>query len=200
MAFNITPSAILSNVLTAANLLTSISNVDVVAVLDQESLQQIFPNARPLEAEVRETARVMDYPVETGAILSDHRVINPTEINIPFLISQDYYSSAYEAIRNAWLNATKLSVQTRTGTYRNMIISDIPHREDAEQANAITIFVRLREVIFVAPSSVATPDDLANYSPRDPVNNLPVDRGLIFGIEAVSGVLSYFRALSVWGL
>lgn len=200
MAFNITPQSILSNAAAGINLLNSVAKIDILGVLDQESMEQIFPGARPVNASVRETSRVMDYPVETGAILSDHKVILPTEIEIITVINALYYSSAYQAIRNAWINSTLLSVQTRTGTYRNMIVAEMPHEESPDMFNAITQTIRLREVLFVAPSSIAQPSSLSNYAPRDPVNQPVVPRGLLSSVPAASSALSYFHALSVWGL
>lgn len=200
MAFNITPAAIISNVLSGANVLNSIIKVDVVGVLDQETLQQVFSDARPVKATVKENSAVMRYPVESGVKIADHRVIENTIIDMVFIIGVDAYSSAYQAIRSAWQNATLLSVQTRTGTYRNMIIADMPHEEDADMASAITQFVRFEEVKFIFPNGDAVPDGLSNYAPRDPTNAITVDRGLISAVTAGTGILSYFRALSVWGL
>lgn len=200
MAFNLTPASILSNVVTASNLLSSLAKIDVVAVLDQESFQQVFGNFRPMKASVRETSRVMDYPVETGAILSDHKIILPTEIQMAGMIKSEFYASAYAAIRNAWINSTLLSVQTRTGTYRNMIVADMPHEEDPDAQNAVMQFIRFREVQFGVPSSVVPAASLSNYSPIDPRNNPTVSRGLLSAATAGSSAYSYFRALSVWGL
>lgn len=199
MAFNITPQTILSNATVGLNLLTSVAKIDIVGVLDQETLQQVFPQARPMKATVRETAKVMDYPVETGVTLSDHRISNPTEIELITIINSDSYESAYQAIRNIWKNATLLSVQTRTGTYRNMIISDMPHEEDPDMFNAITQAIRFREVIMVVPSSIAASGSIANYAPRNPVDQSMQPRGLLSAITAAGTALSYFNAISIWG-
>lgn len=200
MAFNLTPATLLNAANSLQNLLTSFIKTDIVAVLNQETMRQVFEGARPVKAFVKETAKVMDYPVETGSTLSDHRVSNPTEIEIQCIISSDQYATAYQQIRNAWLNATKLSVQCRTGTYRNMIISDLPHAEDPDMFNAINQFIRLREVILVAPSSVAPQQNLANYSPTDPQNAMMVNRGLLNPVAAAGSILGYFHAKTIWGL
>lgn len=199
MAFNITPVSLLSGASTLNNLLTNALKIDVVAVLNQDSLQQVFANARPLKAIVKETAKVMEYPVETGAVISDHKVNNPTEIEMLFIIPSDAYSTAFQEIRNAWLNATMLSVQTRVGTYRNMIIADRPHEEDPEMFNAITQSIRFKEVLFVAGSNIAEQSNLQNYEPIDPQNAQTVNRGLLTAITSAGSGLSYFNALSVWG-
>lgn len=199
MAFNITPAALLSGANNLNNLLTNSGRIDIVGILNQETLKQIFVDARPVRATVRETSRVMDYPVETGAVLSDHKVIMPTEIEMVCIIRSDTFSTAFQEMRGAWLNATELSVQTRMGTYRNMIITELPHVEDSDMANAVVISIRLREVLFVVPASVAPSGDLANYSPRDPQNQSLVDRGLLSAIAASGTVISYFDLESIWG-
>src|ERR1700744_6114605 len=109
LPLNLTPASILSDASLVGGLLTTISKVDVVQVLNQQTNTQIFSGARPVKAEVRETARVMDYPVETGVILSDHRISMPTEIALTCIIPASQYSIAYVAIRNAWLAPTLLS-------------------------------------------------------------------------------------------
>lgn len=200
MALNITPASVLSGVSSAGNLLIKSLNVDIIAVLDQESMTQIFRDARPVKATVRETARVMDYPIETGAILSDHRISNPTEIEMICLIPSKAYSSAYPVIRNAWVNATLLSVQTRLGTYRNMIISDLPHEEEPDIFNAVTISIKFREVIYSAPSSIASPQPLANFAPANPAYESTVNSGLLSAVNASSSALSYLHAGTVWGI
>lgn len=200
MAFNITPEAIVSDVVTLGNLLTKTLNVDVVAVLDQSTMLQVFSEARPLRSQVRETSKVMDYPVETGSTLSDHRISNPTEIEFTCIIPAAAYSSAYPAIRNAWQNATLLSVQTRTGTYRNMIIKDMPHEESPDMFNAITQYIAFKEVILVAPSSIASSGTQANFLPANPMYQTTVNSGLLAPITVAGSALSYFHAGTIWGV
>lgn len=200
MALNITPQSLFSNAATVTNLLTRSTNIDVNAVLNQQTLKQVFKDARPVRASIRETSQVMRYPVETGAVLSDHKIINPNEIIMLFTINSDFYYSAYQEIRTLWLNATLLSVQSRTGTYKNMIIESMPHEEEPDTFNMITIEVRFVEVIFVVPSSTSQPSTLANFSPANPAKSSMVNRGLLTALTSVGSGLSYFKALSVWGL
>ena len=205
----LTPQNLLSNIETAVNLLTSVSKVDIVGILSQSTtisaagavntaFSQIFSEARPMKGTVKETSKVMDYPVENGAIYSDHKVINPTEIEFLMIIPQEAYSTAYPAIRNAWLNSDVLAVQTRTGTYRNMIIQDMPHEEEPDIFSAITIFVRMREAIQQGPAGASS--QLSNYSPAQPQDAVNVNTGLLSGIPAAGSVLGLFNASSVWGL
>lgn len=203
MAFsltNITPASIAGNAQTALGFFTTQKRVDIVKILNQQTLQQIFTAARPIKASVRETAKVMQYPVETGATLSDNRVSNPTEIHMELFIPSEAYTSVYPQIRNAWLNATMLSVQTRTGTYKNMIIQDMPHEETAEMFSAITMQVIFKEVIQIGAAQSGAPAVLNNYSPASPNHANTVNSGLISGLNVASSALSYFKAASVVGL
>lgn len=195
LPFNLTPASILSDVQLVGNLILGLSKTDVVQVLNQQTMIQVFSGARPVKAEVRETARVMEYPVETGVILSDHRISNPTEIILTCIITSAQYSIAYPAIRNAWMNATLLSVQTRTGTYKNMIIAELPHDEDPEMFSAITITIKMREVIFSSPSSNAN-----NFIPADPALQTTVNSGLLAATNLVGSGLGYLHAATVLGL
>lgn len=177
MSFNITPATFFSGAIAIADFLSNFASVDTVAIFDATSLQQVFDNARPLRADVKETSTIMSHPVETGAILSDHHIINQIEIQLTLFISSQYYNSVYEQIKTAFISATKLSVQTRTGVYDNMIIADIPHQEDTEMFDAIVMGMRLREVIYIVPTSLSPSPAPANYSPSDPVDADTVQAG-----------------------
>lgn len=181
---SLTPAALKSDILFGVDLLVNNVNRDVVGVFDQTSFDQLFSDARPVRANVRESAKVMDHPLETGTTISDHHVINPKNIELTMILSSEFYSSTFQQIRGAFVNATLLSVQTKAGVYQNMIIQEVPHQEDPDMFDAITITLNMREVLFVAPSSItqvqsgSSATTPANYSPADPTNDNTVNRGL----------------------
>lgn len=142
--------------------------VDTVAIFDQ-NFKQVFPRARALKAVVKEDAKVMEHPVETGAIISDHRIILPIEIELSFILQSEDYIDTYRAIKQYFLNATLMVVQTRAGIYKNQLIASMPHEEDPEQYDAITVAVSLKQVQFA----------MAQYGikPKNPSNSTTVDRG-----------------------
>jgi hypothetical protein len=200
LPLNITPASILSNTGSVGSILSTLTKTDQVQVLDQQTLTQIFSGARPLQAEIKEYAKVMNYPVETGVTLSDHRISMPTEISLLCIIPSASYATDFIAIRNAWQAATLLSVQTRVGTYKNMIIEELPHKEDSELFTAITIYIKLREVIMIAPSSTAPAGTVSNFSPANPKNSTNVQSGLISATNLTSSGLSYLHAGTVFGV
>ncbi len=142
-------------------------SADVVAVLNQETFEQLFPDARPYKVVVNPTSKIMEHPLETGATITDHRVIMPLEIELSvFLTSrgnvQDY-RSVYAQLNQAYQKADLLTIQTRTSSYRNMIIYEIPHSEDAEMFDAVAVAVKLREAKYVEPQyATLKPENVAD--------------------------------------
>lgn len=194
--FNITPASITSDALFVRDLLTGFTNIDIVGVYNQETMQQVFSDGRPVKANIRETSRVMDHPVETGVTLSDHHIINPREIDIALVIPAGFYSSTYQQIASAQLNATLLSVQTKSGVYPNMIVRDLPHDETPEMFDVIALNLRLKEVIFIAPVSIAQPNAPADYSPSasNPDDFSVVNRGQQAPVAAQTQVINGFAS------
>lgn len=159
------------------------------------SFGQMFANARPLKATVRETSKVMEHPVETGAVIADHHIINPVEIDLALIVNSQFYAATYTQMRQAFENATLLSVKTRVGTYSDMIVADMPHEEDAEQYDAITIGLHLKQVLFVV---AGTASPIQNFQPLAPANSTTIRSGLQQAqslgaqlLTGASGVASY---------
>lgn len=131
------------------NTLQSSGAIDVVAVLDQD-LNQVFPDVRALKAQVKEESKPMEHPLETGALVTDHRVILPVEIELSALVVVEDYREVYRQVKDIYLRGDLLTVQTRTDSYPSMLIASIPHEENGDMQDGITIAVSLREAKFVS--------------------------------------------------
>lgn len=167
---NLTPTSLLSDALFVADLFGLGVNVDTVGVFDASTFEQVFSDARPLRANVKETSKVMEHPAENGVLISDHHIINQVEIELALMIASPFYGSTYQQIRSAFLEGTLLTVQTRTGVYTNMVVADLPHEESADVYDAVTMGLHLKQVIFVP--------DPSTYAPVDPNNTDTVQSGL----------------------
>lgn len=140
---------------------------DVVAVYDLD-FEQIFRDARPLKATVKETAKLMQHPVETGALITDHRVINPIEIDLSMVLTPETYRDTYYEIKDFFLGLETIIVQTSTDVYEHMLINDMPHEENPEHFDTITMVIKLREVIFVKSSTSELPVGNKEGKPATP--------------------------------
>ena len=199
--FKITPQALISDFILGLNLLTGALSADVVAVLDQDSFQQMFGEARPMKAFIRETAKVMEHPVESGAMIADHKVIDPRTIELVMVIAAEDFASTFQQIRSAWLNATLLTVQTKAAVYQNMIIQNLPREEDPEKFDITVIALQMKEVIYALPGSLSSTTSVSYYSPIAPSNASSVLRGLQSAIiNPASALISIIRGVSVWGI
>lgn len=161
-----TITGIVSDLSAALGLLTSSAAVDVVGVFNSETLAQVFHDARPLKAQVRETSKTMKHPVEKGSSVADHRIIEPVEIYLPVLIPAGFFSSVYNEIKNLFKTATLLAIQTRTGVYQNMFIADFPHEETPEIYDAVTMIIHFTEVILVSSPTIYAPAPVSTTDPK----------------------------------
>lgn len=122
--------------------------VDVVGIFDSD-YNQLFTGARAFKAAIFETSKVFEHPLEDGSSVSDHRIINPTEIDMQLFITGRDYRDIYRAIKQWWLAGESLTVRTRTDDYPNMIIVNMPHEEEPQLWETVRLVVTFREMILV---------------------------------------------------
>lgn len=151
-----------------------------------QSGEEVFPNAKFLKAEVNPESRPMEHPVESGSIITDHRIILPTEIELSAVLSSNDYKDVYKQIASLFFQGTLLTVQCRAGTFTNQLIQAIPHTEDAEQYDAIVISIKLKQVLIasapatsrVSPGVNANSAEAKVLAPASPTNSTTVNAGL----------------------
>lgn len=145
---------------------------DIVGVFTQE-FRQVFDKARPLKATVKEEAKVFEHPIETGAMITDFRIIQPVEIEISLLLTSEDYRDVYQQIRQIFLNGDLLVVQTKSGVYENQLIQSMPHEEDPGLYDAITLALKLKQAQFITPQFAT----LAPRQVKNPANASTVSKG-----------------------
>jgi hypothetical protein len=74
---------------------------DLVGIFTQD-FNQVFIRARPIKASVKEGAKSMEHPLETGATTTDHRIILPVEIELSMIMQAVDYRDTYEDIKQAF--------------------------------------------------------------------------------------------------
>lgn len=129
--------------------------VDVVAITGG-GFAPLFQQARPLTAAVFEMSQLMEHPLETGAVIADHIVFDPIEIDLPVMIvGEAAYRNTYALIKATFRAGALLTIVTRTGSYPNMAILEMPHEEKPGSFDAVEMLLRFREARFVTPQSGA---------------------------------------------
>ena len=116
-----------------------------------------FEKMEVIKASVMREAKLMEHPLEDGSSIADHRVIQPTEIELPVMLPAKEYRSLYQEINKAWLGTELFYVHTRAGIFKSMAFAAMPHDENPEQAEVIPMVLRLKEVKLVATQYQALP-------------------------------------------
>jgi hypothetical protein len=172
------------NPLNIINTLLPSASVDTVAIFDQ-NYHQLFKQAKSIKAVIKEQSKLMEHPIETGAIITDHRIVLPIEIDLSMILASSDYQDVYKSIRQYFFDATLLIVQTRAGIYKNQIISALPHEEDPTMYDALTIALSLKQVLYVSAQYTNTP--------KYPNNSSTIDRGQQQGTPATVQETSVLR-------
>lgn len=155
-----------------------------VFVTDQQG-NEVFPRAQSMRVEVKPESMPMEHPVESGATITDHRILKPIEIEMSMVLSTEDYQDVYKEISGYYANGTLLIVHCRAGTFQNQLIQGIPHTEDADQYDAIILSLKLKQVLIaitpsassVAPGVSANSQTPMVTAPRNAVNTTTVQRG-----------------------
>lgn len=188
------PSGILrGQAVMALNLATTRLIGETVTIVDAGTFLPLFYGAEPMRVSVRPVSRVMKHPLETGAVVADHHIIDPREFEVSLLVPATYYISVYQQIVTAYENASLLILKTNADVYTNVIVSAMPHDESPETNGVLVMALRLTEVLFSPQSAIYTQSAAnpvtvpSNYAPADPVNSNTVARGQCTPADPTAG-------------
>ncbi|WP_310625806.1 phage baseplate protein [Limnohabitans sp.] len=149
-------------------------------------MQGTTRNVIAVNVSINEQAKAMEHPVESGAIITDHRVIQPVEASLSIIIATAEFAAAYEQIKALYLKSALLQVYTRTARYDNMMIVSMPHKEDADMVDALAVAIKLKEVVIVTSKR-------KKYAPQNPKHAKTEKRGVVQP-EPTSGLASAYDA------
>ena len=112
-----------------------------------------------LKLSVKPDADQMKHPVETGATITDFRVIKPVVIELSAVIpfANGNYRNVYNSFFHAFTKGTLLTVLTRAGNYQNMLIGKIPHEENPDHFDAFVLAITLEEALYKTAQYITLP-------------------------------------------
>ena len=142
---------------------------DVVAVLNAD-LVQVFENARALKLTIGVGSKAMEHPLETGAVVTDHRIVLPMTAELSLVLAGEDYREVYQQIRELFKRGELLTVQTRVDSYPSMLIEKMPHEESSDIYDGIAVALSLKEAQFVTPQ-------FSKLKVAQPKNSNTVKRG-----------------------
>lgn len=136
---------------------------DVVAIYLDTT--QLFADAKPIRMRCTPTKKPTQQPVESGGVRTDWAVINPVSLAMQVIIDSEEYIDVYQAIKASFLANDLLTVLTKADSFANMLIVSMPHEEDPEQFDVLSLEIALVEVIQFDATFQAL--DAAAASPAD---------------------------------
>lgn len=128
----------------AMSLLTSSLSVDVVRITDSAG-RQVFAMARIIKAGVSNESEFFQHPLEDGNKTTDFKIDKPIVIQLGILIPTDTYQSVYASLVDAKKNGEQFIIQTRAGSFANMVIKSMPH-EEGEFGDCLAMALTFEEV------------------------------------------------------
>lgn len=126
---------------------------DVIAVLNKD-LQQVFEKARAIKLSIGRASKAMEHPLETGATVTDHRILLPITAELSLILSSEDYPAVYQQVRELYTRGDLLTVQTRVDSFPSMLIEKMPHEETADIFDGVALALGLKEAMFVTPQFV----------------------------------------------
>lgn len=136
---------------------------------------EIFQSIIIIDADITEDSKIMDSPVESGIMISDHKINNPKEITLNCVLPIEKWEDAYKELYFWFLQSGKkfLMIQTKADVYPNMQLVALPHKETPETVSRLFFELRFREIKFVEPKYIAMPVEKV----ENPANAATVDAG-----------------------
>lgn len=123
---------------------------DVVGVFDAGG-SQLFVGARSIRALVNERSKPALHPLETGGTFGDNVVDLPVEIALEVILRPAAFRATYQEIKAVRRARKLVTVQTKTDTYTDMLLHDLPHDETPEMFDTVAIAVKLTQFQLIAP-------------------------------------------------
>jgi hypothetical protein len=130
-----------------------------------------------------DTVTITRHPVEQGAQITDHAIVEPARVNLrlgwsnssPRALSTSYIDEVYAqllALKDARL---PFKLVTAKRSYENMLIAALTQVTDERTAHALFVSVTIEQIIIVQTqvTSIGTdPSVMANPESNQPVANL----------------------------
>jgi hypothetical protein len=143
--------------LSILDLFLSNEAADNTAIFDNG--QRVFAEAKIISIAIKPSSKLMEHPLESGALQSDHKVINPIEIEIKFIVPRNRYQNVVPLLRQTFIESRFLTIQTRHVIFNNMVITELPWEETAQMSDAIAVSIKFKEVILAVTTTTFAPED-----------------------------------------
>ena len=169
----------------------------------QEIAETLSRGSVIMSCKVDEPSKLCEHPVESGTVITDHKVIEPKRCTVTIAMPAYFQQLVIEELTDYYAKSTPLSVHDVGGIYTNMIIVNKPHETVAKTADRLIFTVEMKQIIVVSSqyvkldkSKVKFPKDAstANKGVKQPKTDTSILKDI-----ANSGVFKKTKdAISSW--
>ena len=114
-----------------------------------EGGDELLSSASIISCSVNDSSKLMEHPVESGAVISDYKVFNPVTATVVVALTETEYASEFAEIYGAYKNCEYVTLQTKTKVYTNLQILSLPHEATFRNVSRPTITINLKEALVV---------------------------------------------------
>ena len=121
--------------------------------------EEVLENITIIDIDVMEDSKIMDTPVESGIVISDHRVLNPKGITVNCTLPFENWKDSYDELIG-WYQRNDgkfITIQTKADVYEDMQLIAIPHKEASDTVSRLFFELKFRSILFVKPEYIAMP-------------------------------------------
>lgn len=115
-----------------------------------------------IDAEINETCKLAEHPLENGKVSADNKITMPTEITVRIALPAAQYKDIWDKIKDLKKKNIMIWVQTKNDIYKNMQIVALPFSLNVNNVSRITFSLKLREVLISKTYAVATTAGVAD--------------------------------------
>lgn len=151
-------------------------------LMSGRSIGGVIPDVT-IEEHHTDTITLTDHPIETGASITDHAYVNPSELTmrcawsnsnsiVDSIVSGSLLSGSISSANDLYrqllaLQSSRVPFDVVTGkrTYSNMLIKSLAVTTDKDSENALIVTAVLRQVIIVQTSTASVPDSAVQADP-----------------------------------
>lgn len=111
-----------------------------------------FFRPAPLSASADQTGKLCDFPIESGAVISDHKVREPRRFSCLLAMPNALAGQVIDQLNLYYHESKKVVIQAPTGIYSNMILEAMPVNMTPEDVSRPKFELKFREVLIVEPN------------------------------------------------
>lgn len=111
-----------------------------------------FFRSAVLNASAEQTGKLCDFPIENGAVISDHKVREPRRVSCMLVMPVMFAGQVIDQLNEYYHYSKKIIIELPTGVYKNMILESMPVSMNPEDVSRPKFELKFREVLIIEPN------------------------------------------------